>query len=65
MTGKYTINAVDRAGVPWEVCMTDHKDSAREILDAFRHRDYLHTRTYWVTLTDDPERGDVEDELYE
>ena len=66
MTGKYTINAVDRAGTPWEVCMTDHKDSARDIIwglvDKFGKS---HGRVYWPTLTDDPERGDVEDELYE
>ena len=66
MTGKYTINAVDPAGTPWDVCMTDHGDSARAVLEAMRAVWGLNqSRVYWITLTDDPERGDVEDELYE
>ena len=60
MTGKFTINAVDPSGVPWEVCMTDHTDSAAIIENALQSRP--DGRVYWVTLTDDPERGQVDPE---
>jgi hypothetical protein len=64
LTGKFTINAVDPAGTPWEVCMTDHKDSALDVLDALRGEGLVTPkRHHWVTLTEDPERGDVEDML--
>jgi hypothetical protein len=59
VTGKYTISAVDRAGVPWDVCMTDHEDSAADIVNALVAA-RINGRTYWVTLTDDPERGEID-----
>jgi len=58
MKGKYTINAVDRGAVAWDVCMTDQCDSSLDIVEALRQR-FPH-RICWITLTDDPERGDVE-----
>ena len=58
---RYTIRAVDRAGTPWDVCQTDHRDSARDILAGLRGLG--DGRISWPELTDDPERGDVEDEL--
>lgn len=60
---RYTIHAVDPAGTPWEVCQTGHRDSARSILAGLRSlRD---GRIYWPELTDDPERGDCEEEIRE
>ena len=62
MTGKYTIHAVDPAETPWEVCVTDHAESALEILDCLRTVN-PDNRVYWLTLTDDPKREDIEMEL--
>ena len=60
---KYTINAVDRAGTPWEVCQTDYADSARDILDGLRS--LKNGRIYWPDYTDDPEIGDCEIDIDE
>ena len=60
MTGKFTINAVDPSGVPWEVCMTDHADSAALVADALGQCWHSSKKLFWVTLTDDPERGEVD-----
>jgi len=55
---KYTILAVDPAGTPWDVCQTDHRDSAHSILAGLRG--LKDGRLYWSELTDDPERGEVD-----
>ena len=60
---RYTILAVDRAGTPWEVCQTDHSDSAQDILAGLRKLG--DGRTYWPNYTDDPEAGDCEADIDE
>jgi hypothetical protein len=59
MEGKFLISAVDPAGVPWDVCVTDHGDSALDILKGLREIS-TGRRIYWVELSDNPEAGDVE-----
>lgn len=56
---KYTVHAVDRAGIPWEVCQTNHKDSLFEIVDALQN---FKGRYYFTSYTDDPERGQVHED---
>ena len=69
MKGKYLIRAVDPANFPWDVCVTDHLDSVRDILNAMEYdrRPHWQTtpwrvgkRSYWVELADDPERGEID-----
>ena len=57
---RYTIRAVDRAGIPWTVCQTNHGDSALQVLRGLRCGPL-----FWVELTDDEEAGDVEARLEE
>ena len=61
---KYTVYAVDRAGVPWDVL---HTDSPREAVDCAEAQRALHgrERTLGIYEPDDPEKGDVEMELEE
>lgn len=58
---KYTVYAVDRAGNSWDEAMTDDPKEALRQLERVRAT----YPTGGVTLTDDPEAGDVENRIME
>jgi len=65
MKPKYTVYGVDRAGVPWECRQTDNGPEVLSLLTALRAEHSPRHRAYGVFLTDDPEVGDVEDQIEE
>ena len=60
---RYTVYEADRSGECWDLCSTDDPGYALKSLEAGRAA--RPRNAFGVFLTDDPERGDVEEELQE
>lgn len=62
-TRKFEILGIDRGATAWDEFASDDPKEVLDVLD--RLRSHANGRTYWVHDPDDPERGDIEDELFE
>lgn len=64
---KYQINAVDPSGSVWQVVTLNDPHQVSEVIDGLRNDEDSNrpNRIYWVTLTNDPEKGDIEDSMYD